>query len=142
MDRSNAGSCQLSEYQRKMSIFKALKTALIRSAEKSGRMRTRRVLLNMSERQLRDFGFSKQLLLQGESGWPWRENAEPQMAKIPAVAVVQQDRRALKQAMNELHSFSDRELAELGVSRHSIKDVVLHGRPDIEGESGNLKSAA
>ncbi|KZN15246.1 DUF1127 domain-containing protein [Marinomonas sp. TW1] len=33
-----------------------------------------------------------------------------------------------KQAINELKSYSDRELAELGISRFNIKDAVQYGR--------------
>ena len=48
------------------------------------------------------------------AGW-WRAHAE---------------RRQLRQAMAELHGFSDRELKDLGVRRSEIFWVVHHGRVD------------
>lgn len=41
---------------------------------------------------------------------------------------VKQTDAETQQAINELESYSDRELAELGISRFNIKDAVLFGR--------------
>ena len=41
--------------------------------------------------------------------------------------------REVRRAVNELNSYSDRDLAELGVSRQTIEEAVRFGRPAIEG---------
>ena len=98
----------------------------------------------MSDRQLEDFGFSKALLLDGVKAWPWRTDADSSNAlqSVVASAKPEQSRRVVNQAINELSSYSDRELAELGVTRHGIEEAVRYGRPAVEGIFESHKHAA
>lgn len=38
----------------------------------------------------------------------------------------------IRRAIAELSTYTDRELADIGVSRGSIHEAVLHGRPGID----------
>lgn len=135
-----------------MSIFNVIKEKFLESSLRIGKIRAREQLLTMSDRQLEDAGFSKQLLLQGVSAWPWRsEQTEAgsalKLAVVPAVGQVAQgsvsfDDRTIDRAIKELNSYSDRELAELGVTRNSIDEIVRYGRPTIEGVFENNRTAA
>ena len=92
-----------------------------------GRKRALEFLLNSSDRVLEDAGFSRELLEKGVQAWPWRvEQAEenPQPVKF--------DDLARRKAVEELRAYSEKELADLGICRGSIEDVVQHGRPGIE----------
>ena len=59
----------------------------------------------------------------GVGAWPWRyaaENAESNRGATQQQA----------EAIRELNEYSDRELADLGLSRAGIDDAVIHGRPE------------
>ena len=137
--------------------FNRLKDVFAKAAMKSSNSRLRHQLLNMSDRQLEDFSFSRELLLEGVSAWPWRANSVADAVAsntslkaegitiapvVSQVAPVKLSRRSIRKAVKELNSYSDRELAELGVNRQSIKEVVRYGRPAVEGVFENHKSAA
>jgi hypothetical protein len=64
------------------------------------------------------------LLDAGVSAWPWRIDADDHAVRLAASRV--------KAAVRELESYSDNELADLGISRGAIKDAVLHGRPGVD----------
>ncbi|MFT4727816.1 MAG: hypothetical protein ACI9UN_002314 [Granulosicoccus sp.] len=138
-------------------IFSSVKQAFVNAAVRSSKSRLRLQLLGMSDRQLQDFGFCRGSLQQGISAWPWRLDgvadavaagtslhAEGLTAApvVTQVVPVKPSRKSIRKAVNELNSYSDRELAELGVSRQSIKEVVRYGRPAVEGVFQNNKSAA
>ena len=138
-------------------IFNNLKESFVSAAMKSSKSRLRVQLLGMSDRQLEDFGFSRDSLLQGITAWPWRLDSVADavaagtslkaegIAAAPTVtqiAPAKVSRKSIRQAVKELSSYSDRELAELGVTRQSIKEVVRYGRPAIEGVFQNNRSAA
>jgi len=138
-------------------IFKSLKEAFVAAATKSSHSRIRHQLLSMSDRQLEDYGFSRELLLKGIDTWPWRadsvadaiaSNTSLKAEGITVAPVVSQvaspkvSRRSIRKAVKELSSYSDRELAELGVNRNSIKEVVEFGRPAVEGVFESHRSAA
>ncbi|MGQ7843835.1 DUF1127 domain-containing protein [Granulosicoccus sp. 3-233] len=129
-----------------MSIFNKIKNAFVMASEHNGKVRARQELLRMSDRQLADFGFSRELLLDGVSAWPWRAESDEQVAVQSSVngSAVRPShaRQEIKQAINELSSYSDRELAELGVTRHSIEEAVRYGRPAVEGVFDSSKHAA
>lgn len=123
----------------------------------SSKSRLRTQLLGMSDRQLEDYGFSRDALLQGISAWPWRVDGVADAISagtslhaegltdapvITQVAPAKISRKSIRKAVKELNSYSDRELAELGVTRQSIKEVVRYGRPAVEGVFENHKSAA
>lgn len=56
-----------------MSWFKAVMKTFINEIEHYGRHRARQQLLMMSDRQLADVGYSRELLQKGVSSWPWIE---------------------------------------------------------------------
>lgn len=129
-----------------MSIFNNIKEAFVKVSVRNGKARARQELLRMSDRQLEDFGFSKALLLDGVSAWPWRTETDSGNALNAVVATAaakpQQPRRVVNQAINELSAYSDRELAELGVTRYGIEEAVRYGRPAVEGVFESHKHAA
>lgn len=138
-------------------ILTNLKESFVNAAMRSSKSRLRLQLLDMSDRQLEDFGFSRESLQAGISAWPWRLDGVADAVAagtslhaegltvapiVTQVAPAKVSRKSIRKAVNELSSYSDRELAELGVSRQSIKEVVRYGRPAIEGVFQNHKSAA
>ncbi len=129
-----------------MSIFSTIKNAFVMASVHNGKVKARQELLRMSDRQLADFGFSRELLLEGVSAWPWREDSDEMVAAQSSVngSAVKPShaRQEIKQAVNELNSYSDRELAELGVTRHGIEEAVRYGRPAVEGVFESHKNAA
>ena len=129
-----------------MSIFNSIKNALVKASEHNGKVRARQELLRMSDRQLEDFGFSKVLLMDGVKAWPWRTDSdysdEMQAGFAAAAVKPEQDHRVVNQAISELRAYSDRELAELGVTRHGIEEAVRYGRPAVEGVFESQKHAA
>ncbi|ASJ72144.1 hypothetical protein [Granulosicoccus antarcticus] len=129
-----------------MSIFNSIKEAFIRASVHNGKVRARQELINMSDRQLEDFGFSKELLLEGVKAWPWRADTGSETTVsavvVNASAKPVQDQRIISQAINELSSYTDRELAELGVTRNGIEEAVRYGRPAVEGVFESHKHAA
>ena len=127
-----------------MSILNRLYENLRTSRIESGRSIARQHLLGQSERMLRDAGFSRELLEQGNRAWPWRIEADaaPVTASAPvatpvvepvgeSVAVARSERE-LTAAMAELDTYSDAELNDLGISRAGIAEAVRHGRPGID----------
>ena len=138
-------------------VFSKLKNVLVKVAIANSQARLRQQLLSMSNRQLEDYGFSRQLLLEGDSAWPWRTDVvadavaagtslkaegvivAPEVVQVAAPKVT---KRSIRKAVKELNSYSDRELAELGVNRQSIEEVVRFGRPSVEGVFQNNRSAA
>lgn len=123
----------------------------------NSKSRLRQQLLGMSDRQLQDFGFSRAMLIEGVSAWPWRIDAVADAVSagtdlkkegLVAAPVVSQiaapkvSRRKIRKAVKELNSYSDRELAELGVNRNNIEEVVRYGRPTVEGVFQNDRTAA
>ncbi len=129
-----------------MSIFNNIKEAFVKASAHNGKVRARQELLRMSDRQLEDFGFSKALLLDGVKAWPWRTDADYsddlQAGFAAAAAKPVQNSRVVNQAINELSAYSDRELAELGVTRYGIEEAVRYGRPAVEGVFESHKHAA
>src|SRR5450432_2317770 len=78
----------------------------------------RRLLLKLDDRTIADINISRELLDQGVRAWPWKMPAES--AHIAFAA------QSLRTAVRELESYSDAELADLGISRGAIKDSVLY----------------
>ena len=108
-----------------MSIFKKI----IRSLKRSKKRETLYYLRCMPERQLIDCGFSPYLVSEGLKGWPWRldstASVSPTIEQLPKNT--EEERH-----VEELQRYSDAELADLGISRGTIRDSVRHGRPGIE----------
>ena len=101
-----------------MSIFSMISGRFLAAAERRGQRMARQQLLNMSNRQLEDFGISRLALMEGISAWPWKEVptgelAGEGLARIPAIIDVPKDvqsSKEIKHAVNELGAYSDREL--------------------------------
>ena len=83
-----------------------------------------KLLMKLDDRTLADINISRGLLEQGVKSWPWHV---PQDGVAVASAA-----RGIRAAVKELDSYSDAELADLGISRGSITEAVLHGRPGID----------
>lgn len=107
-------------------LFKKMWAGYENYALKLGRKRACEVLRGYNDRQLEDMGFSRELLENGESHWPWKIDS---VSKIQAAATNELKQR---QAARELNSFSDTELRDIGVTRGSIDEVVRYGREGIE----------
>lgn len=138
-------------------IFKNLKDVFVKVSMHNSKSRLRQQLLGMSDRQLQDFGFSREMLIEGVSAWPWRIDtvadavaAGTDLTKegisvapvVSQIAAPKVSKRKIRKAVKELSSYSDRELAELGVSRNNIEEVVRYGRPTVEGVFQNNRTAA
>ncbi len=124
-----------------MTALHRIKSALKRAILRSGYRRTRNVLLGLSDRQLADAGISRELLLQGIDAWPWRDPAEtagsagsPAHA-APRVRAAAPSARRIRNAERELYAYSDRELADLGISRDNVAYVVRNGRPGVDARA-------
>ncbi len=102
-----------------------LMRALRAGFERHARVRTLGVLRGMNERQLRDLGFSPDLIREGVSAWPWR---------IEQVEVLHdgQSNRQVWAAEAELNAYSDAEPADFGLSRDDIPDAVRNGRSSTD----------
>ncbi len=138
-------------------IFNNLKDVFVKVSMHNSKSRLRQQLLGMSDRQLQDFGFSREMLIEGVSAWPWRIDtvadavaAGTDLTKegisvapvVSQIAAPKVSKRKIRKAVKELSSYSDRELAELGVSRNNIEEVVRYGRPTVEGVFQNNRTAA
>jgi len=135
-----------------MSVLTRLTSTFRRVAEHHAKARTREQLLQMSDRQLADFGFSKIMLLEGVSAWPWRLHDEA--ATVPGISSLVSTKpevqkqgpapsaREIRQAIKELSAYSDRELSELGLSRGNIAEVVRFGRHSGDEMAEESKRAA
>ncbi len=106
-----------------MSIFKKI----IQSFERSGQRKTLYHLRTMPERQLIDCGFSPQLISEGLKSWPWR--AESSIEESPGNEYLN---TLEQQHVEQLQSYTDSELRDLGIYRGSILDCVRNGRPGVE----------
>jgi len=136
-----------------MTIFTSLKENFINAMQRRGQRAAHQELMKMTDRQLDDFGISRYLLIEGISAWPWKQDSEADVAlnsvrkPSPSAAAMHgvkqvpgtlqavggaRDSAEIKKAINELSSYSDRELAELGVTRGTIEESVRYGRQNIE----------
>ena len=79
---------------------------------------------------LEKLGFSPDLLTQGMSAWPWREDEQEKGIENLENAIADE-----KRSVNDLSAYTDAELHDLGISRGSIKTSVRYGRPGIEHTS-------
>ena len=105
-----------------MSILSKLSDLVLASFEKSGRRKALAELNNMSDRTLEDLGISRSLLSQGIQSWPWKSDME--LTNSPK----QSKSSEIKAAIRELQSYNDRDLADLGISRGEIVEIVKNGR--------------
>lgn len=111
-------------------LSKRMIAAIQYRLEVTARARTRRILLDRSDRFLEDVGISRELLEAGVHAWPWRVDGS-----VPPAEPVRESRRGLRKAIRELNAYSDRELADLGLARADIPRAVLYGRPGIDRDA-------
>ena len=144
-------------------MFTSIKNSFFFSMERRGRRVAQLELMKLSDRQLEDFGISRYLLIEGISAWPWKAESDAEAAfssvtnrsaSDTAIAELKQvsgtvkeitvGRKStdIKKAINELSAYSDRELAELGVSRNGIEEAVRFGRQNIEGATQQQRQVA
>jgi uncharacterized protein YjiS (DUF1127 family) len=102
-----------------------IKTFLEVTLRNFGRNRLRSQLLSCSDHVLEDMGFSRELLLQGVSAWPWRLDGEQNEAKV--YSIFSKHEKEIRQAINELESYTDRELSDIGIVRCDIESIVRNG---------------
>ena len=106
---------------------------LIEAMQFATEMRARSLALEefrrMSDHQLYDIGISRDLLKRGVGAWPWRNEVE---AEAAAVETNLDSKQKQDEAIRELMTFSNRELADLSISRAGITDAVKYGRPGID----------
>ena len=100
---------------------------IIQSLQQRKQRETLYYLQNMSDRQLIDCGFSPELVADGLKGSPWRIDSATTETPILEHLIKDEQRH-----VNELQNYSDSELADLALSRGTIRDSVRHGRPGIE----------
>ena len=105
------------------SVLVKMYKGLMHGLELGARERLRQELLGYSERRLEDMGFSSAKLMQGLSAWPWRIEEAVVTDHVADITQIN------AKAMEELEQYSDRELADLGISRSGIYDAVVNGRP-------------
>jgi len=100
------------------------------------RRRDRKLLLQLDDRTLADISISRELLESGVTSWPWRVDADDHGVRLAATRI--------KSAVRELESYTDHELADLGIARGGIMDAVIHGRPGVDApvnDNGLAKAA-
>ncbi len=114
--------------------MKNLANKFLNYMEYYGRIKSRQILLNLSDRQLEDAGISKELLLKGTSEWPWRVEDQPmaplsdlQLSQLNDIVPVSIADDEYQQAVSDLEQMSDRELLDMGISRGEIRHAVKHG---------------
>ena len=88
------------------------------------RRRDLKLLLQLDDRTLTDINVSRALLEDGVKAWPWRIDGNEAPVRVTA--------ERIRSAVNELEHYSDAELADLGITRGTILEAVLKGRPGIE----------
>jgi uncharacterized protein YjiS (DUF1127 family) len=105
-----------------MSLISNLKSWLERS-------RLRQELLRREDRVLADIGVSRTLLEAGLRAWPWLAPTEPRVQFGRFAPSREVTRADYARAVAELEASTDADLRDLGLTRGSIADAVLHGRP-------------
>lgn len=109
-----------------MSTFKKLTSSIFHALEMAGRAKTLAHLEGLSDRTLDDLGFSRTLMSQGVSAWPWKSDQTINAQETFT------DSNDINDAVQELSAYNDRDLADLGLSRGDIRDAVIHGRRGID----------
>jgi uncharacterized protein YjiS (DUF1127 family) len=97
-----------------------------------GRRMAREVLLDKSDRELQDMGFSRDLLKAGIRHWPWRLDEQEQSFDTTPVSEAR--------AISELRNMSDRELLDLGITRGTIEESVRYGRAGIDTANVDIEA--
>lgn len=99
----------------------------INTISQRNKKETLEYLQAMPTEQLVEGGFSPALIEAGIGAWPWREDQQVNKLSIIESMIAEEQR-----CVNELERCSDAELADLGLSRGTIRHSVRHGRPGID----------
>jgi len=107
-----------------MNFFNRILNAIIENRKQEAL----RYLQSFPPQQLADQGFSKTQMDKGVSGWPWRkdDNVNSEVTNLPT-------RAEEKKYVDELRRCSDSELADLGITRGTIRQAVRYGRYGLDG---------
>ncbi len=125
-------------------MLNRLKTLFVDYQMFAGRSRLRSYLLTLSDRALKDLGFSRDMLQQGISSWPWRPSIarilsfDQKLKTYDVYGMVNKQEKEIRQAIAELRTYSDRELADLDIARENIEFVVRNGRPRLDEDPRNI----
>lgn len=116
-------------------VFKNMAQGYERYMTYRGRTLAREYLLRCDDRMLTDSGFSRELLQKGVNAWPWRTMEEQDTSLYGNAALT-----ARAQAITDLKSLNDAELADLGITRGTIEQSVISGRAGVVTDQ-RLKAA-
>ncbi|RVU85478.1 DUF1127 domain-containing protein [Leucothrix sargassi] len=112
-----------------MSFLSKLSERVSTAFELSGHSKVLAHLNTLSDTQLEDLGFSRQLMSQGVAAYPWKENGVS-VSSLPTLTETRATSKEIKEAIAELKAYNNRELEDIGISRYEIEEVVLNGRHD------------
>lgn len=124
-------------------MLNRLKTFFINYQRLVGRSRLRSYLLTLNDDTLADLGFSRDLLNKGVSKWPWKPavakvlSFEHKLERNEVYDLVNKQENEIQQAIAKLQSYSDQQLADLGIPRENIEFVVRNGRPRLDQDPRN-----
>lgn len=104
---------------------------MARFFRKSGKLRMQSYLMRLPTSQLIAWGYSPTQLSKGISAWPWRLEDQPMAASSTETAFTAKQLRA---SVKELQSFSNAELADMGLNRGTIEHAVRYGRQGLEND--------
>ena len=110
-----------------MSFLSKLSNSIVTAFELSGRAKTLSHLNTMSNSQLEDLGFSRELMAQGISAFPWKAQ---DFNSMPTLTETRATSKEIKDSIKELQALNNRDLADIGISRYEIEEVVINGRHD------------
>jgi len=105
------------------------------------RSQLRYELLKRDDHQLADIGISRALLETGVRAWPWLAPSDARGLEPLNLSAGLTERDYAK-AMSELQSYSDAELADLGIGRGGIEHAVRHGRAGFPEEQRAREEAS
>ena len=110
-----------------MSFVQSFFQNYLRHMERNAAYRVHEQISKMDSDHLIRAGISLELLAKGPAAYPWRAERIEQRATVTKMP--QDKEAAIRQAITELKSFSDNELADLGISRSGIAHAARYGRP-------------
>jgi len=110
-----------------MSFLTKLSSTIMTAFEIAGRSKTLSSLNSLSDSQLDDLGFSRELMAQGISAYPWKAQ---DFKSMPTLTETRATAKEIKDSIKELQAYNDRDLADIGIARYEIEEVVMNGRHD------------
>jgi len=110
-----------------MSFFSKLSSSIANAFELSGRSKTLAYLNTLGDSNLEDLGFSRELMNQGVSAYPWKAQDFDNLSTLTETRATSKE---IRDAIEELQAYNDRDLEDIGIARYEIEDVVINGRHD------------